>query len=162
MLTGSERLDNKGRERMLLGLRVGDPNDEVLGAWLAKESVREIYLTRNRVEAEVLLDKVIAGCVEDDVSEIQSLGKTLAKWRDEILAYHDTRASNGPTEGLNLCVKKVKRCGQGFRWFEHYRLCGNPGYTPAASPGPTDPTHHESDPALLPTQTRRAHMMSEH
>ncbi len=29
---------------------------------------------------------------------------------------------NGPTEGLNLCVKKVKRCGHGFRTFEHYRL----------------------------------------
>jgi len=27
----------------------------------------------------------------------------------------DTGASNGPTEGLNLCVKKVKRCGHGFR-----------------------------------------------
>src|SRR5688572_29754157 len=31
-------------------------------------------------------------------------------------------ASNGPTEGLNLSVKQVKRCGQGFRHFEHYRL----------------------------------------
>jgi len=122
MLTGNERLDDKGRERMLLGLRVGDPNDEVLGAWLAKESVREIYLTRDRAKAETLLDKVITGCADDHVDEIRSLGKTLARWRDEILAYHDTRASNGPTEGLNLCVKKVKRCGHGFRSLEHYRL----------------------------------------
>ncbi len=29
--------------------------------------------------------------------------------------HHGTGASNGPTEGLNLCVKKVKRCGHGFR-----------------------------------------------
>ena len=122
MLTGHERLDTKGQDRMLLGLRVGDPSDEVLGAWLAKESVREVYLTDDRAEAEILLDKAIAGCVEDDVAEIVSLGQTLTKWRTEILAYHDTRASNGPTEGLNLCVKKVKRCGHGFRRFEHYRL----------------------------------------
>ena len=40
----------------------------------------------------------------------------------EILAHHHTGARNGPTEGLNLCVKKVKRCGHGFRSFEHYRL----------------------------------------
>jgi hypothetical protein len=40
LLSGSERLDERGSDRMLLGLRVGDPNDEVLGAWLAKESVR--------------------------------------------------------------------------------------------------------------------------
>ncbi len=26
----------------------------------------------------------------------------------EILAHHDAGATNGPTEGLNLCVKKVK------------------------------------------------------
>ncbi len=45
LLTGSERLDEPGHERMLLGLRRGDPHDELLGAWLAKESVRDIYLT---------------------------------------------------------------------------------------------------------------------
>jgi transposase len=122
LLAGAERLDDRGRERMLLGLRVGDPHDEVLGAWLAKESVRDIYLAQSWREARVLLDKAIAGCLGDDVPEIVSLGKTLYSWRREILAHHTTGASNGPTEGLNLCVKKVKRCGHGFRSFEHYRL----------------------------------------
>ena len=46
----------------------------------------------------------------------------LLRWRPEILAHHDTGASNGPTESLNLCVKKVKRCGHGSRNFEHYHL----------------------------------------
>jgi transposase len=122
LLSGHERLDEAGRQRMLLGLRVGDPADEVLGAWLAKEAVRDVYLAEDRTEAALLLDKAIAGCAEDDVPEIVSLGNTLARWRAEILAHHDTGASNGPTEGLNLCVKKVKRCGHGFRSFEHYRL----------------------------------------
>jgi transposase len=35
LLSGHERLNESGRQRMLLGLRVGDPADEVLGAWLA-------------------------------------------------------------------------------------------------------------------------------
>ena len=35
LLAGDERLDDRGRNRMLLGLRVGDPHDEVMGAWLA-------------------------------------------------------------------------------------------------------------------------------
>ena len=107
---------------MLLGLRVGDPHDEVLGAWLAKESVRDVYLADSPADAAVLLDKAIAGCLADEVAEVRALGHTLAGWRTEILAYHDTGASNGPTEGLNLCVKKVKRCGHGFRKFEHYKL----------------------------------------
>jgi transposase len=122
LLSGAERLDERGADRMLLGLRVGDPNDELLGAWLAKESVRDIYLADNPDDAAVLIDKAIAGCATDEVPEIRSLGHTLESWRTEILAYHDTGASNGPTEGLNLCVKKIKRCGHGFRSFDHYRL----------------------------------------
>ena len=122
LLTGDERLDDRGRDRMLLGLRFGDPNDEVLGAWLAKESVRDVYLAERWRDARVLLDKAIAGCLADEVPEVVSLGNTLKSWRSEILAHHTTGASNGPTEGLNLCVKKVKRCGHGFRTFEHYRL----------------------------------------
>ena len=122
LLKGSERLDQSGSDRMLLGLRIGDPSDEVLGAWLAKESVRDIYLTDDPADAAVLVDKAITGCLTDDVEEIQALGRTLTRWRTEILAHHDTGASNGPTEGLNLLVKKVKRCGHGFTRFDHYRL----------------------------------------
>ena len=69
---------------MLLSLRTGDPNHEVVGAWLAKESVRDVYLAANYDDAAVLLDKVIAGCQADDVAEIQSLGNTLASWRTEM------------------------------------------------------------------------------
>jgi transposase len=122
LLAGSERLDERGADRMLLGLRVGDPDDELLGAWLAKESVRDVYLADTPADAALLLDKAIVGCTSDEVAEIRSLGKTLKSWRTEILAHHDTGASNGPTEGLNLCVKKVKRCGHGFRSFDNYRL----------------------------------------
>jgi transposase len=122
LLSGDEHLDDRGRNRMLLGLRIGDPHDEVLGAWLAKESVREVYLTDDARAAAILLDKAIAGCADDVVEEIRSLGNTLSSWRAEILAHHATGASNGPTEGLNLCVKRVKRCGHGFTRFDHYRL----------------------------------------
>jgi transposase len=122
LLTGSERLNEGGRDRVLLSLRTGDPNNEVVGAWLAKESVRDVYLAGNYNDAAIVLDKAIAGCRADEVAEIRSLGNTLASWRTEILARHSTGASNGPTEGLNLCVKKVKRAGHGFRRFDNYRL----------------------------------------
>jgi transposase len=122
LLAGAERLDERGRQRQLLALRIGDPNDEVTGAWLAKESVRDVYLAEDPTVAATLLDKTIIACIEDDVPEIQTLGHTLERWRTEILAHHTTGASNGPTEGLNLLVKKVKRCGHGFRTFGHYRL----------------------------------------
>ena len=45
LLLGSERLDERGTIACCSGLRHGDPHDELLGAWLAKESVRDVYLT---------------------------------------------------------------------------------------------------------------------
>ena len=139
---------------MLLGLRAGDPHDEVLGAWLAKESVRDVYLTEDPAEAAVLLDKAIVGCMQDDVIEIRSLGRTLANWRTEILEHHRSGASNGPTEALNLCVKRVKRCGQGFR---QSSTIGSACYsTLAVSAGPPGPVRRGSGPGVVPTRTRRA------
>ena len=44
-------------------------------------------------------------------------------WEAEILAFHATGGcSNGPTEAMNLLIKKVKRVGHGFRNFTNYRL----------------------------------------
>ena len=76
MLTGTERLEGPGLERMLLGLRAGDPDDEVLGAWLAKESVRDVSLTNDLPDAGLLLDKAIEGCGLDEVPEVPSLGRS--------------------------------------------------------------------------------------
>ena len=99
LLSGYERLDERGHDRVLLGLRHGDPHDELLGAWLAKESVRDIYLTDDPKEARVLLDKAIVGCQGDEVEEIRSLGDTLERWRAEILNHHRTP----------LCQPSVRR-----------------------------------------------------
>ncbi|MCC6498117.1 MAG: ISL3 family transposase [Propionibacteriaceae bacterium] len=146
MVKGAERLDEPGLDRMLLQLRIGDPEDEVLGAWLAKESVRDIYLTDNPADAEILIDKAIQGCRTDVVPEIRSLGRTLARWRTEILAHHLTGASNGPTEALNLLIKKVKRAGHGFRNFHNYRLrillhAGGVAWTSLKPPTPSLRAH---------------------
>ncbi len=48
LLTCAERVNEKGQERGLLGLRAGDPNNEVLGTDLVKESVHDVYLATNR------------------------------------------------------------------------------------------------------------------
>jgi len=112
LLSGSERLDERASSRMLLGLRLGDPDDHVLGTWLAKESVRDVYLTDDPNIAAVLLDKAIVGCLADEVPEIRSLGNTLKRWRSEILAHHETGASNGPTEGIAILRGTGMRLGE--------------------------------------------------
>lgn len=70
------------------------------------------------------------------------MARTLKRWRDQILNWHITGASNGPTEALNLLIKKIKRVGHGFRNFDNYRLRG-PASTPEAATG----TSSATDPA---------------
>ena len=68
------------------------------------------------------------------------LARTLDAWHDELLAYFTTGGvSNGPTEAINLLIKRVKRVGFGFRNFDNYRLrlllhCGVRWNTPTTTP----------------------------
>ena len=49
--------------------------------------------------------------------------RTIHKWAAQIVAWHQSHISNGPTEAINNLVKRVKRISAfGFRRFEHYRI----------------------------------------
>ncbi len=122
LLTGSERLGAKAAERLERALGQGDPRDEVLAAWLAKEHLREVYAVTHPDEAERLLDAVILECATSEVPELNRLAGTLRKWRTEIINRHRTGDSNGPTEAMNLLIKQIKRVGRGFTNFANYRL----------------------------------------
>ena len=75
-------------------------------------------------------------CADSNVPELHRLASTIDGWRPELLAYFDTAGvSNGPTEAMNLLIKKIKRTGHGFRNFDNYRLrlllhCGVDWHTP--------------------------------
>ncbi len=67
------------------------------------------------------LSELHARCTRSDVPELRRLARTIGQWHSEILAYFHQSASNGPTEAVNLLVKRVKRVGFGFRNFINYR-----------------------------------------
>jgi transposase len=122
LLTASERLTDRARTRLDAALASGDPRDEVLAAWLAKEHLREVFAVEDPDEASDLLDAVLEECTSSEVFELRRLGGTLRRWRVEVINHHRTGDSNGPTEAMNLLIKKVKRAGCGFTNFDHYRL----------------------------------------
>lgn len=122
LLVGAERLNERGWERVHEGLDRGDPLDQVLDAWTAKEKVRAVYLTDEVELAAERLAEAIDFATASAVPEVNTLAKSLCRWRQAILAHHLTGASNGPTEAVNLTIKAVKRCGRGFRNFSNYRL----------------------------------------
>ncbi len=120
---GEERLDGDGRAKLEGLLRAGDPDGEVYEAWGVKESVRDLYtMWGDQPGAGRMLDLLIAYCSTSTAREIRGLARTLKQWRNPILAWHVTGHTNGPVEGLNSLIKKVKRVAAGFRNFDHYRL----------------------------------------
>ncbi len=139
LLAAHDRLGARGFEAMLVLLEVGDPTGEVAAAYLAKELLREVYATTDIAEARRRLDALHAHCRDADVKELTRLSRTVRRWQPQVLAWHATALTNGPTEAVNLLIKKIKRVGHGFRNFENYRLrlllhCGVQWQTrPAAS-----------------------------
>lgn len=122
LLVGTERLSDAGRDRMMAGLASGDPDGEVGACYLAKELLREVYDALDLAHARRRLIVFYQWCVQAEVPELTRLAKTISAWEAEVLAYHTTGLSNGPTEAVNLLIEKVRRIGHGFRNFENYRL----------------------------------------
>jgi transposase len=123
-LVGAERLNERGWERLIAGIEVGDPSGHLGAAWIGKEELRRVYAARSEEAARRALTRFYAHCADhDDVPEVLRLAKTLSARQDQILAYHRTgRASNGPTEAVNLLIEKTRRIGHGFRNFDNNRL----------------------------------------
>ena len=124
LLVASERLSESGWRRLRAGLDdpKGDPFMEVEAGYLAKEMLRQVYAAKSLAEAQARLEEFLAWCDQCQVPEVASLGREIARWRKEVLAYHEARYSNGPTEAINLLVEKARRVGHGFRNFKNYRL----------------------------------------
>lgn len=76
-------------------------------------------LTRKR--AAVPFDPIIDGRPAAKGRFARSLARTLNQCRDPILAWHRHGHTNGPVEGLNSLIKKVKRVVAGFTNFDDYR-----------------------------------------
>jgi len=120
---GHEKLTDLAWERLLTGLDVGDVNGQVAAAWIAAQDLRLLYRGKTRDDAERRLYRWLEHCADSNVPELHRLARTIDAWRNELLAYFDTGGiSNGPTEAMNLPIKKIKRTGHGFRNFNNYRL----------------------------------------
>ncbi|MDK1011593.1 MAG: transposase, partial [Actinomycetota bacterium] len=123
LTTADERLDEQGRAKLVGLLDAGDPNGEVTTAWQAKEAIRDIYVHTDPDVADQYVERL--GRDLQDAShpdEVQSMGRTLIRWKDQITAWHKAHVSNGPTEAINNLIKRIKRVAFGFTRFRNYRI----------------------------------------
>ncbi len=115
--------DPELQERLEALLALGDPEGEVAFAYGVKEAVGQFYETEDPEQAADLLRDIIDhGSKRSAPYEVRRLAKTLQNWFDQILAWHEAKVSNGPTEGMNNLLKRIKRVAFGFTNFNNFRV----------------------------------------
>lgn len=91
--------------------------------WHAIETLRGLYQVTDPGEAADFLDGFIADAADVWMpEEARSLAGTVKRWRDQILAWHTAKVTNGPVESMNNLIKKVKRVGHEFRNVANCRI----------------------------------------
>ena len=88
----------------------------------AKETMHRLYRIRGADRAAELLTVFTDQLASSSLPELQTLRRTLMRWRREILAYFGTGLTNARTEGFNNKAKLVKKRAYGYRSFRNYRL----------------------------------------
>ena len=102
-----------------------DEHIAVKVAYVIYQKIIAAYADPNRRRGKramtALIDSIRRG-VPAGLEEIAQLGRTLWRRRDDILAFFDHHASNGPTEAINGRLEALRRNALGFRNLTHYRI----------------------------------------
>lgn len=123
LLTGVEHLTARQHQRLERYLPIGDPDGEVEVTWRVYQQVRSIYHAETPAAGRAIAEKVLDTLHTCPITEVKRLGRTLRRWREEILAYFATGGvSNGGTEAINGVIEKTRRLAHGFRNFTNYRI----------------------------------------
>jgi hypothetical protein len=78
----------------------------------ARELLRAVYATVGLPPARAALERFYRWADGVGVAELSRLARTVRAWEAEILAWHVSDGCfNGPTEAVNLLIKKIKRVG---------------------------------------------------
>lgn len=87
--------------------------------WSLYQSVIEAYQADQPAEGKKIMTRLITRIqsgVPAGLEELRSLGQTMKRRRDDILAFFDhPGTSNGPTEAVNGLLEHLRGTARGFR-----------------------------------------------
>lgn len=119
LLMSSKNLEYK--ERLALNQFLKRfPKLEELYQW--KERLLSFYRIKGYMRAYRAYKKMVDDMSVSFLPEIQTLRKTLLKWKEEILNYFQTGLTNARLEGFNCKAKLLKRRAYGYRNPNNYLL----------------------------------------
>lgn len=121
--TGKEYVTEKQQAKLDAAFENTD-HDPVQQTWEMYQQIMAAYRNPNRAQAKQDLMAVINSIstgVANELKELQTLGRTMKRRADDILAYFDhARTSNGPTEAINGRIEHLRGTALGFRNILHY------------------------------------------
>ena len=92
--------------------------------WSLYQSVIEAYQADQPAEGKKIMTRLITSIqsgVPAGLEELRSLGQTMKRRRDDILAFFDhPGTSNGPTEAVNGLLEHLRGTARGFRNIVNY------------------------------------------
>ncbi|MBB4931341.1 transposase [Lipingzhangella halophila] len=139
--TGADLLTVEQCQR-LNALFDGDDHVQVEATWGVYQRMITAYREPDRARGRELMTTLIesvSSAVPAVLTEVVTLGRTLRKRADDVLAYFDRPGtSNGPTEAINGRLEHLRGSVLGFRNLTNYiarSLLESGGFRPRLHPG---------------------------
>jgi len=120
LFKGKEKLNEKEKEKLETLFKRFEKFQSLYQAYFIKEKLRDFYRLKDKKEARKKLNTIIMFCENSQSKYMRVFGKTLFRWKENILNYFDNFQTNAFTEGVHTKIKMIKRVSFGFRNIDNY------------------------------------------
>lgn len=120
LFKGKEKLNDKEKIKLEKLFEKFEQFPSLYQAYFIKEKLRDFYQLKNKNEARKKLVIIMLYCEDCQSQYLKSFGKTLFRWKENILNYFDNYQTNAFTEGVHTKIKMIKRISFGFRNIDNY------------------------------------------
>lgn len=120
LFKGKEKLSVREKEKLELLFKKFEKFPSLYQAYFIKEKLRDFYKLKNKSEARKKFNSIIMYCENSHSRYMKVFGKTLFRWKENILNYFDNFSTNAFTEGVHTKIKMIKRVSFGFRNIQNY------------------------------------------
>lgn len=115
------QLDEHEKIKLELAFKKYENYPTLKQAWIIKEQIVKMYWANSEAEAEKRFKNIIMLLETNDYSHyLDTMRRTLKKWKKPILNYFKNKTTNGFTEGCHTKIKMIKRVSYGFRNINNY------------------------------------------
>ena len=125
LLTRTNYLTERQKQRLDTLWATDDDYVALEVTWMFYQDLITAYGHPQKSEGKKLMERIITTLrkgLPKGLEELAQLGRTLWRRREDVLAYFDIGASNGPVEAINGRLEHLRGIALGFRNLNHYIL----------------------------------------